>query len=569
MLSQSYVEDANAHVLSEVHTDCQFQVLPNSDNAVTRFKINLHNLKAKSERHYCNRKAVKLKTNENLNTELNDKGTESDTRFGHEEEKDAYHREYRRTEDQKEKFDEDGDLILDRHPCQSLKLDDDRDLILDRHSCQSLKLDEDGDLILERQSHKCFKLDKHRQCPLNKEICTQEDEYKDLDCIEIKDNSEETPVKKKIKLEMQSNTGNMNSILNAELNIKDDLDCDLENTPSDKLIKTMQSSLQACQHCNANYESQKRPFEFDTSEKNVFVNSERLVSDRIKMCKNCVKEQHSGEDVQKEVKTGISDNAESFRKASEVSDTVKDNDYDSSIYYINIKHSLSTELNDVGEQVWHGSLLLSDYIICNHGNFDDKVIVDLGAGVGLSSIVAAMYAKMMYCTDTGEKVLSLAESNILTARTCPTLPRQLCDVHVKELDWFKGMEEDSSLFSLTKDDIDRINNSDILIAADVIYDFDITDAFFNIVKQIMSHPPCKTLYIGLEKRIVFTCEDLTFTSPGYNYFRLHLDDLCSGDDDDTEALFEVEQIDSSFPQFFQYNRIRQLELWKITATFKS
>lgn len=62
-----------------------------------------------------------------------------------------------------------------------------------------------------------------------------------------------------------------------------------------------------------------------------------------------------------------------------------------------LEHSKSTILNLVGLQVWRGALLLADWLICNNENLPDKTILELGSGVGLTSIVASMY-KPVLCT---------------------------------------------------------------------------------------------------------------------------------------------------------------------------
>lgn len=67
-----------------------------------------------------------------------------------------------------------------------------------------------------------------------------------------------------------------------------------------------------------------------------------------------------------------------------------------------LEHHISTELQYVGLQVWRGALLLADYILSNPDLFRDKVILELGAGVGLTSIVASFLAKEVICT--GNKV---------------------------------------------------------------------------------------------------------------------------------------------------------------------
>ena len=59
---------------------------------------------------------------------------------------------------------------------------------------------------------------------------------------------------------------------------------------------------------------------------------------------------------------------------------------------------MSTPLEDVGLQVWRGALLMTDYIIHNSSRFDGATVLELGAGIGLVSIVASLSAKSVYCT---------------------------------------------------------------------------------------------------------------------------------------------------------------------------
>lgn len=54
-------------------------------------------------------------------------------------------------------------------------------------------------------------------------------------------------------------------------------------------------------------------------------------------------------------------------------------------------------LNLVGLQVWRGALLLADWLIYNNEQLSNKTILEVGSGVGLTSIVAAMYRPVI-CT---------------------------------------------------------------------------------------------------------------------------------------------------------------------------
>ena len=60
---------------------------------------------------------------------------------------------------------------------------------------------------------------------------------------------------------------------------------------------------------------------------------------------------------------------------------------------------MSTTLVDVGRQVWRGALLMVDYLLtvgCHR--VKDSVVLELGAGTGLVSTVAASRAKHTFCT---------------------------------------------------------------------------------------------------------------------------------------------------------------------------
>lgn len=102
-----------------------------------------------------------------------------------------------------------------------------------------------------------------------------------------------------------------------------------------------------------------------------------------------------------------------------------------------IRHSLSTPLPGVGMQVWSGALLLSDWIFSNPDIITGHTVLELGAGVGLVSIVAGLYARRVYCTDTGDEVLANCQANVDDNDAADT-------VLVKCLDW---LETDSAILN--------------------------------------------------------------------------------------------------------------------------
>lgn len=53
----------------------------------------------------------------------------------------------------------------------------------------------------------------------------------------------------------------------------------------------------------------------------------------------------------------------------------------------------------VGMQVWRSALIMSDFIMGNRDIFtSEQSILELGSGVGLTGIVAAMYCKEVIFT---------------------------------------------------------------------------------------------------------------------------------------------------------------------------
>lgn len=63
---------------------------------------------------------------------------------------------------------------------------------------------------------------------------------------------------------------------------------------------------------------------------------------------------------------------------------------------------------------------------------------------------------------------------------------------------------------------------------------------------------CSTVYVCIS-RLVFSVHDLAVTSPVYNYFRLHLEDLVSDG-----SMFQVEEVPTDFPVYFNHKRSAHL-----------
>ena len=216
---------------------------------------------------------------------------------------------------------------------------------------------------------------------------------------------------------------------------------------------------------------------------------------------------------------------------------------------IQIEHSVSTELDLVGLQVWRGAFLLADYILSHPDLFKDQTILELGSGVGLTSIVASYLAKEVICTDINAgDILNLIERNFLRNFPYVRSGYHIEEVNFLNLGWSKKLEE-------------KLQSANIVLAADVIYDDKITDGFIRTLSKLLYTNKKKTIYVALEKRYVFTIADLDTTAPMYEEFLRCVEKY--------KMNWSVDYINIDFPRYFKYDRVKHLVLIKIQNNIRS
>lgn len=229
---------------------------------------------------------------------------------------------------------------------------------------------------------------------------------------------------------------------------------------------------------------------------------------------------------------------------------------------ITIEHHLSTRIEDVGLQVWRGALLLCDFVIHNKERFDGCIALELGAGLGLCSIVLGRVAKRVFCTDVGENVLEGCQDNIIMNSHLFKYGSGV--VLVRELDWLKHeicTAPGEGAFCWTKEDKEVLKEVSVILAADVIYDDSLTDAFIETVLRFLEATTQVVLFLAIEKRVNFTLKDLAVTSPAYNHFRRRIEKL-----ENMEQRLKARKLNTDFPKYLHYERVKELELWEIKPT---
>ncbi|NWS68115.1 MET22 protein, partial [Crotophaga sulcirostris] len=225
---------------------------------------------------------------------------------------------------------------------------------------------------------------------------------------------------------------------------------------------------------------------------------------------------------------------------------------------VKIEHTMATPLEDVGKQVWRAAFLLADYILFKRDTFRCCSVLELGGGTGFTSIIMGTVAKRVYCTDVGEDLLAMCEKNVALNKHLMELGRG--DVKVKELDWLKNefCIDPEAPYSWSEEEIaDLHDHCTVIMAADVFYDDDLTDALFRTLYRITHNlrNTC-TVYLALEKRLNFSLRHMDVTCEAYSHFRNTLNDLENLQD--RKMKYTVEPIKCDFCQFLIYERIEQL-----------
>ena len=131
----------------------------------------------------------------------------------------------------------------------------------------------------------------------------------------------------------------------------------------------------------------------------------------------------------------------------------------------------------------------------------------------------------------------------------------------------------------------------MILAADVIFDADVTEAFFQLLCETMTVPvnggsatvlqtqDChklddtspsklsKTLYLALEKRVLFSIYEDEPSSPIYDHFEACLEGLLQMQFE--TGCFEAVKFDIGFLQCFykSYDRSNYLEIWRLSFHF--
>lgn len=262
-----------------------------------------------------------------------------------------------------------------------------------------------------------------------------------------------------------------------------------------------------------------------------------------------------------------------------------------------------------------GALLLCDYLLARPTLLRGATVLELGAGCGLTGLLAASVARRVFITDCVENVLSNAHANVPQRRR-PSQPpatrlqptaTALTDTQVglngvdavarvRTLDWAEpvlplpdaGDDEPSNAagpYSWSAEERSELGACSLILAADCVtpalmlpfapalrlsacvalcvrprqvYSNEMTDALVACLHTLLHSLPRGTVaLVSMELRINFCLSSMAARAPAVDYFKQGLE----------VAGLEFGRVPSdSFPQRFTcYERVKELELWRVTA----
>ncbi|CAO1423355.1 unnamed protein product [Diamesa hyperborea] len=190
---------------------------------------------------------------------------------------------------------------------------------------------------------------------------------------------------------------------------------------------------------------------------------------------------------------------------------IKSGDYSHKHYFVDedvitIKES-SSFIRDgtTGLSLWPASLTLAEYLVKNKDLFNDKSILELGSGIGLTGIVLLKACKTpkIYLSDCHESVLEKLVENIdanLLGHNCETI--ECSTLHVRQ-----RLKVDESrelgVLNLTWENIEESKGwlekhciPDIILASDVVYDDSIFDSLIHCLKNLFELSTSLIFYLA-------------------------------------------------------------------------
>lgn len=130
--------------------------------------------------------------------------------------------------------------------------------------------------------------------------------------------------------------------------------------------------------------------------------------------------------------------------------------------YAEQKEAGATEPFPYWAQVWPSAIAMASYIMKNNEVVKYKTVLELGAGLGLPSIIAARYARNVTCTDISGDAVEIAKATADHNR--------ISNIEYRVIDWRTSCEG---------------LNGDVLLLSDVNYEPPVFEPLYEVILQFL------------------------------------------------------------------------------------
>jgi predicted nicotinamide N-methyase len=152
--------------------------------------------------------------------------------------------------------------------------------------------------------------------------------------------------------------------------------------------------------------------------------------------------------------------------------------YDCSSIVIKDSCDFEISLCGIGGRIWKSAVLLSTFLrsenLKKYINFENKIILEIGAGSGVCGLVSAtLNPKKVYLSDRDKGCLEVLQKNVDLNKANI---QNLSDIEVIDFDW-SNMED----YAKIKENID------IVIGSDVLYCSSMIECLINTVRKFCNN----------------------------------------------------------------------------------
>lgn len=195
----------------------------------------------------------------------------------------------------------------------------------------------------------------------------------------------------------------------------------------------------------------------------------------------------------------------------------------------NVRWRSETNVENVGLQLWRGSLAMIEFILWEKSPLREfSTVLELGCGVGIIGLALSRLEnlKRIVLTDALAECLTVCKRNLNENGVDDRR------IEIRRLEWNEREQQQGE------------QAFDVIVAADCVYDGDATDALVSVLRR--AAPTTTACYLTIERRVVFTTEHMREEAPALDYFIA----TCE------RSQLELEQIDllSTVPRLIQYDR---------------